>query len=91
MKNIFQKLTLSLKKKIPINAVPTAPTPANTAYEMLIGIFLLAIIRNHMLKKREMPNAIYHNVAAFPDVSFAFTRHEVNPTSKSPAKMRIIQ
>lgn len=31
MKNSFQKLADSLKTKIPIKAVPTAPTPANTA------------------------------------------------------------
>ena len=31
MKNMRQKLNGSLKKKIPINTVPTAPIPVQTA------------------------------------------------------------
>jgi len=37
MKNMRQKLTGSLNKKIPINTVPTAPMPVHTAYAVPIG------------------------------------------------------
>src|SRR5699024_806638 len=91
IKKSLQKLTGSLNMKMPISTVPTAPTPAKTAYAVPIGIVFEAIIKKSMLKVSEAANPPYHNHMVRPDVCSAFTKQEVKPTSKQPASIKINQ
>lgn len=91
IKNILQKSEGSLKKKIPISTVPTAPIPVHTAYAVPNGSVCVARYKRYMLKVRLIKKPASHQADVVPVVAFAFARQEVNPTSNRPAIIRIIQ
>ena len=91
MKNSRQKLTGSLKKKMPINTVPTAPIPVQTVYAVPIGSVCVAFTSSVMLMVRQTRNMAYQKSAALPESVFAFARQEANATSNKPAMIRMIQ
>lgn len=90
-KNTRQNSAGSLKIKIPISTVPTAPTPVHTAYAVPIGKVCVALYKRSMLIVKQMKNPIIHHVAAVPELSFAFPRQVAKPTSNNPATIKIIQ
>lgn len=49
MKNTREKSEGSLKKKIPMSTVPTAPIPVHTAYPVPIGIVWIALFKSKKL------------------------------------------
>ena len=91
IKNNRQNSAGSLKTNIPTSTVPTAPTPVQTAYAVPIGNVWVALYSRNMLIERQTTNPAHHNVEVSPADSFAFPKHVANPTSKSPAIMRMIQ
>lgn len=91
MKNILQKLAGSLNTKIPINTVPTAPIPVQTAYAVPIGSVWVALINSNILMVSETKKPTNHQAASVPVVSFTFPKQDANATSKSPAIINIIQ
>lgn len=76
---------------MPIITVPTAPIPVQTAYAVPIGSVCVALNNNTILKARLIKKPINHNAAFVPEVSFTFPRQVVNPISKSPAIINMIQ
>ena len=91
MKNMRQKSAGSLKNKIPIKAVPTAPIPVHTAYAVPIGSFCVAFTRRIILTARHSRNPAYHPMAVEPLLSLAFPKHAANATSNRPAIIKMIQ
>ena len=91
IKNIRQKSAGTLKKKMPINTVPTAPIPVHTAYAVPMGKVCAALYSNTILRVRQTKNPPiqYHEVT--PVVSFALPRQDAKPTSNKPAIMRMNQ
>lgn len=91
IKKTLQKLTGSLKKKIPINTVPTAPIPVHTAYAVPIGKVCVALMSSSILMVREIRKPANQKYIVVPEVSFTFPRHEANATSNNPAIIKMIQ
>lgn len=91
IKKILQKLMGSLKKKIPIKTVPTAPIPVHTAYAVPIGKVWVAFISRSILIVREIKNPANQKYIVVPDVSFTFPKQDANATSNNPATIKIIQ
>lgn len=90
-KNILQKSVGSLKKIIPATTDPTAPIPAQTAYEVPIGNVLLARNNMYILMETLNRNATIQSQNSEPVEPLAFARELVKPTSKSPPMMRYNQ
>lgn len=91
IKKTLQKLTGSLKKKIPVKTVPTAPIPVHTAYAVPIGKVWVALISRSMLTVKEIKKPANQKYMAVPLVSFTFPRHDAKATSNNPAIIKIIQ
>jgi hypothetical protein len=91
MKKILQKLVGSLNTRMPINAVPTAPIPVQTAYAVPIGRLCVALTNSTILMVNETRNPLYHQYNSFPVASFALPKHDANATSNNPATINIIQ
>ncbi len=91
MKNILQKLACSLNTNTPISAVPTAPIPVQTAYEVPMGKDWVAFTSNNILMDNEARNPKYHIYISWPDASFAFPKQNAKMTSNRPAIIKIIQ
>ena len=91
MKKIRQKVAGSLKTRMPIRTVPTAPIPVHTGYAVPIGIVLVAFARRIMLRADTTTNPAYHPKASQPAAILALPRQKVNPHSQRPATIRIIQ
>ena len=58
IKKTFQNPADSWKKKIPINTVPIAPIPVQTAYAVPIGIVCIALVSNQKLRMEKIKNPI---------------------------------
>lgn len=71
--------------------VPTAPIPVHTGYAVPSGIVLVALARRTILKRKNIANAIYQNIAFFPDERLPLPRQNAKPVSQSPAIIKIIQ
>ena len=91
IKNIRQKVAGSLKNRMPMSAVPTAPMPVHTAYAVPIGSAWLAFTSNTMLMMSDTKKPAYHPYISFPLDSFALARHDANATSNNPATINMIQ
>lgn len=82
IKNNRQKVAGSLKYKIPIITVPTAPIPVHTAYAVPIGNSASALFRKIKLNTAQIKKpALHFNTVKF----FERFRQVVNPISKQPA------
>jgi hypothetical protein len=90
-KKILQKVAGSLKNKIPIKTVPTAPIPVHTAYAVPMGMVLVAFINNNMLIDKATKKPVYHHKDVLPVVSLAFPRQDAKATSSNPATIKIIK
>ena len=88
IKNILQKVAGSLKQKMPIITVPTAPIPVQTAYAVPIGKVWVALLSSTKLIVMHTKNATLHLIF---EKLFDNLRQVVKPTSKSPAMIKIIQ
>lgn len=91
MKNKRQNVAGSLKTKIPIRTVPTAPIPVHTGYAVPIGRFWVALASSPILAIVKMTNPHIQNHHSEPETSFARPRQYVNPISQQPATIKIIQ
>ena len=91
MKNRRQKSADSLKNIIPINTVPTAPIPVQTAYAVPNGNVCVAFISKPIDANKHKTKHPYQINDSVPDVSLAFPRLVVKPISKSPPKINSIQ
>jgi hypothetical protein len=91
IKNRRQKSAGSLKKTIPTITVPTAPMPVQTAYAVPIGNVNVARYNRYKLVDMVIKKPMSQNRAVIPDVSFAFSKHVVNPISNNPAIINMIQ
>ena len=83
-----QKSTGSLKKNIPMTAVPKAPMPVQTAYAVPSGMVLSAWVRKSKLSQMQTrkPNDGHSRVK----LSDSF-RQVVKPISRKPAKVKYNQ
>lgn len=90
-KKILQKVAGSLKKKMPIKTVPTAPIPVQTAYAVPMGKVCVALYNSAILMERQTKKPTIHNVEIVPEVSLALPKHDAKPTSKNPAIISNIQ
>lgn len=91
IKNNLQKLSGSLKNRIPTITVPTAPIPVHTAYAVPIGKVCVAFIKSNILMVKAIKNPAYHPYMVIPDVAFALPKQKANVTSNNPAIISIIQ
>ena len=91
VKNKRQKVAGSLKIKIPMITVPTAPMPVHTGYAVPRGIVLVAFVRSTILSTQSKAKAIYQNTAFVPVERLPLPRQNANPVSQSPAIIKIIQ
>lgn len=71
--------------------IPNAPIPVHTAYDVPTGSVLVTVYNRYMLVKRQMRNALNHNVAVVPVVSRTLPMHVAKPISNNPAMMSMIQ
>ena len=76
----------SLKKSIPIKAVPKAPIPVHTAYAIPNGICTIALFRRNKLNVAKNKNPIVYFICVNPSDNFM---HVVKPTSNKPATTKI--
>lgn len=90
-KNIRQKSVGSLKKKMPAITDPTAPIPAQTAYEVPIGSVFDARKSMYMLMDTLIRKAKIQSQNSDPEVPLAFPSEVVKATSKSPPMIRYSQ
>ena len=90
-KNSLQNVAGSWNMNIPTTTAPTAPMPVHTGYAVPNGIVCLALARSTALSTYSKANAaiqVHHSVPVTP---LAFPKLYVNPTSHSPATIKIIQ
>ena len=88
IKNRRQNSDGSLKNRIPMMAVPTAPIPVHTAYAVPIGIVCMALFRRKKLKEIQIKKPILQPMCL---KLLENLRQVVNPTSKMPARISISQ
>lgn len=81
----------SLKKRMPIKTVPTAPIPVQTAYAVPIGMVFVAFINSNMLTDNVIKKPVYHQYDVAPVVSLAFPKQDAKATSSNPAITKIIK
>jgi hypothetical protein len=88
MKNILRNVAGSLKIKIPVNTVPTAPIPVNMAYAVPIGKLCVAFTNKLIPTIRHNTNPMYQYVETGVTDILAFPRQNVNNTSKIPDNIK---
>ncbi|SEQ80828.1 hypothetical protein SAMN04488023_101191 [Pedobacter rhizosphaerae] len=88
MKKSLQNVAGSLKYRMPIITVPTAPMPVQTAYAVPIGKFSNALFKKTKLSTAQTKKPKLHfNTVKF----FERFKQVVKPISKQPAIIRYIQ
>jgi hypothetical protein len=91
MKNNLQKATGSLKKKMPINTMPTAPIPVQTAYAVPNGKVSVALYSKNTLNTRQIANPVNHHQKACPEEVLILPMQVAKPISKRLAAKRMTQ
>lgn len=91
IKNNRQNVAGSLKNKMPIITVPTAPIPVHTGYAVPIGMVCTAFESRVILRERHVKNPMPQRSHGVPVKPFIFPRQNAKPVSKHPAMMRRIQ
>lgn len=74
MKNRRQKVAGSWKQKIPVNTVPMAPIPVQTAYAVPIGRLSVAFANRPILMIVKTKNPAIHPIQGRPSTDFARPR-----------------
>ena len=76
---------------MPSSTVPTAPIPVHTGYAVPSGNVWIALASRPILKNVNTRKPPIHNHHSSPVTVRARPKQKVNPTSHSPARIRIIQ
>ena len=84
IKKSLPKLTGSLKKRMPIRTVPTAPIPVQTAYAVPIGSVFRTFVTMYKLSAIALAVPMHHKPFSRPTVLLTLFKQKVKTSSMHP-------